>query len=217
MYLTKATKDYLISLAESKEKIPMKVMAGYLNDLGLVFSGVLESAEEKTDGSLIVKAYEGSKELGVEIINKNYSPGTKLKEIVKNIMANSSLGIGVINCEDYVFSRGYNAQNTIINELNSLAGVVGAVVFVNKSIIYFVERNYKELKTQISADNGLKSIEKNEDGVVLRMFLHNFMQEGMEINVKDRLGKETLYVINSVSHKFSNKKFETVLECGYIE
>lgn len=35
----------------------------------------------------------------------------------KNIMVSSSFGLGVINCKDYVYTRGFNAQGTLKSEL----------------------------------------------------------------------------------------------------
>lgn len=216
-YLNKNTKSMLIKLADVPEgKTPAKItiMAGYKTDAkGIIFYGEIDKAEENSSDGVELACTEGNRGWSSEIVNKNYAPGTTLKEIVKNIMVSSSFGLGVINCKDYVYTRGFNAQGTLKSELTKLALQVNAQVSINKNKIFFVKKGYQNLTTEISADTGLKNIRKTKKGYIFVTYLNNILQENMKLKVKKHDGEIIETTITAVGHYYSRLKFETEIEC----
>lgn len=191
------------------------IMAGYkTSGKGLIFFGDIERVEENRSGGIEIKATEGEKSWSTEIVNKNYSAGSTTKQIVKNIMESSSYGMGVINCDDFTYTRGFNAQGTLKSELEKLALQVNAEARINKNLIYFVKKGHTELETTVSADTGLKEIRKTDNGYILTMYLNNLLQENMILNIVNYKGETVKTRIDTVSHFYSRLKFETTVECS---
>lgn len=241
-YLTEATKTMLLKkkkeendlgeteekdLGEEKEKeseeeqhyvtkgAKVIIIAGYkTSGKGLIFYGDIEEVEENSSGGIEIQATEGERQWSTEIVNKSYTAGSTVKEIVKNIMISSTYGMGVIDSSDYTFTRGFNAQGTLKSELGKLALQVNAEVRIKKNLIYFVKKGYEELETTISADTGLKEIRKNENGYLLNMYLNNLLQENMRLNIVNKKGETIKTTIDTVSHYYSRLKFETTVECS---
>lgn len=241
-YLTEATKTMLLKkkkeendlgeteekdLGEEKEKeseeeqhyvtkgAKVIIIAGYkTSGKGLIFYGDIEEVEENSSGGIEIQATEGERQWSTEIVNKSYTAGSTVKEIVKNIMISSTYGMGVIDSSDYTFTRGFNAQGTLKSELGKLALQVNAEVRIKKNLIYFVKKGYEELETTISADTGLKEIRKTENGYLLNMYLNNLLQENMRLNIVNKKGETIKTTIDTVSHYYSRLKFETTVECS---
>lgn len=190
------------------------IIAGYkTSGKGLIFYGDIEEVEENSSGGIEIQATEGERQWSTEIVNKSYTAGSTVKEIVKNIMISSTYGMGVIDSSDYTFTRGFNAQGTLKSELGKLALQVNAEVRIKKNLIYFVKKGYEELETTISADTGLKEIRKTENGYLLNMYLNNLLQENMRLNIVNKKGETIKTTIDTVSHYYSRLKFETTVEC----
>lgn len=241
-YLTEATKTMLLKkkkeendlgeteekdLGEEKEKeseeeqhyvtkgAKVIIIAGYkTSGKGLIFYGDIEEVEENSSGGIEIQATEGERQWSTEIVNKSYTAGSTVKEIVKNIMISSTYGMGVIDSSDYTFTRGFNAQGTLKSELGKLALQVNAEVRIKKNLIYFVKKGYEELETTVSADTGLKEIRKTENGYLLNMYLNNLLQENMRLNIVNKKGETIKTTIDTVSHYYSRLKFETTVECS---
>lgn len=235
-YLTEATKTMLLKkkkeendLGETEEKekeseeeqhyvtkgAKVIIIAGYkTSGKGLIFYGDIEEIEENSSGGIEIQATEGERQWSTEIVNKSYTAGSTVKEIVKNIMISSTYGMGVIDSSDYTFTRGFNAQGTLKSELGKLALQVNAEVRIKKNLIYFVKKGYEELETTISADTGLKEIRKTENGYLLNMYLNNLLQENMRLNIVNKKGETIKTTIDTVSHYYSRLKFETTVECS---
>lgn len=241
-YLTEATKTMLLKkkkeendlgeteekdLGEEKEKeseeeqhyvtkgAKVIIIAGYkTSGKGLIFYGDIEEVEENSSGGIEIQATEGERQWSTEIVNKSYTAGSTVKEIVKNIMVSSTYGMGVIDSSDYTFTRGFNAQGTLKSELGKLALQVNAEARIKKNLIYFVKKGYEELETTVSADTGLKEIRKTENGYLLNMYLNNLLQENMRLNIVNKKGETIKTTIDTVSHYYSRLKFETTVECS---
>lgn len=191
------------------------IIAGYkTSGKGLIFYGDIEEVEENSSGGIEIQATEGERQWSTEIVNKSYTAGSTVKEIVKNIMVSSTYGMGVIDSSDYTFTRGFNAQGTLKSELGKLALQVNAEVRIKKNLIYFVKKGYEELETTVSADTGLKEIRKTENGYLLNMYLNNLLQENMKLNIVNKKGETIKTTIDTVSHYYSRLKFETTVECS---
>lgn len=191
------------------------IVAGYkTSGKGLIFYGDIEEVEENSSGGIEIQATEGERQWSTQIVNKSYTAGSTVKEIVKNIMVSSTYGMGVIDSSDYTFTRGFNAQGTLKSELGKLALQVNAEVRIKKNLIYFVKKGYEELETTVSADTGLKEIRKTENGYLLNMYLNNLLQENMKLNIVNKKGETIKTTIDTVSHYYSRLKFETTVECS---
>lgn len=195
------------------------IMAGYkTSGKGLIFFGDIERVEENSSGGIEIRATEGEKNWSTEIVNKNYSAGSTTKQIVKNIMESSSYGMGVIECDDFTYTRGFNAQGTLKSELEKLALQVNAEARINKNLIYFVKKGHTELETTVSANTGLKEIRKTDNGYILTMYLNNMLQENMILNIINHKNENIKTRIDTVSHYYSKLKFETTVECSpYVQ
>ena len=219
-YLSKETRNTILEkakldgLTEGEESIKVSIMAGYKSTgKGLIFYGTIAEAETTNTDGVKLTLMEGAKELSSEIVNKTFSPGTHLKEIVKNIMNISNFGVGVIDCEDFVFTRGKTFSSTVKEALEDLASIVNAEVSVIKNVIYFVRKEYFESEVEVSAKNGLKSVTKKDYYYVAKMYFNNIMQENTKLKIKKGNGEILDVIIRTVSHLFSKNKFETILEC----
>ena len=219
-YLSKETRNTILEkakldgLKEEEESVKVSIMAGYKSTgKGLIFYGTIAEAETTNKDGIKLTLMEGAKELSYEIVNKTFSAGIYLKEIVKNIMNISNFGIGVIDCDDFIFTRGKTFSCTVKEALEDLASTVNADVSVIKNVIYFVKKNYFETEVEVSAKNGLKSVTKKDYYYVAKMYFNNIMQENTKLKLKKGDGEILDVIIRTVSHLFSKNKFETVLEC----
>ncbi|MGL5191844.1 MAG: hypothetical protein ACRC7S_19555, partial [Cetobacterium sp.] len=209
-YISKETKNLF------KKNAKIDILAGYqMGSVGLLFTGLIDEVEFNEKDGVDILCTENNKEWTNEVVNKSFKSGgsgISLKEIVKNIIENSTIKNHVIDCEDYTYTRGFNAQGTLKSELTKLSEVVGAVTYIKKNRIYFVRKNYTGSEILLTSDSGLMEIKnKNEDGYVLTTLLNHRLEEDGKITVKGR-DIEFKAVIDTVSHKYDRNRFETVLE-----
>lgn len=222
-YLTKETRDTILELSKldslkaGQKSVLVSIMAGYkTTGKGLIFYGTIDGAETTNKDGIKLTLNEGTKELSYEELNKTFKE-TSLKEIVKNIMSLSSFGVGVINCDDYTYTRGKTYSCSIKEALEDLAKAVNADVKVIKNVIHFVRKDYEELETEISADTGLKFVRKKDYYYIAEMYFNNVMQENMKLKIIRDNGEVINTKIMTVSHMYSKNKFETIVECEEIE
>ena len=213
--LSNATKTKLLS----KDILNISILAGYkTSDVGLIFRGFIRQA--KKNNTLGVELYcdEGAGQLVQDVIEKNYAPGTSLKEIVKNVIEISNFKFNSIECDDYIFERGYNVKGNIFDILDDLSNVVQARFYIKMGILYFVKKDFSDNEIEISASTGLMSIKEVDDGYLssykVEMQLNNLIREGDTLIVKNSDGETFKKIVETVSHTYRKNKFTTIVECG---
>lgn len=215
--LSKSTKAKLLTKTASM----ISIMAGYKSsDIGLIFQGYIRQTKKNKNLGVELYCDEGTGELIGNIIERSYSPGTSLKEIVKNVIEISGFKFNNIECDDYIFERGYNVKGSIFDILDDLSNVVNARFYIKMGILYFVKKDYSDNEIEISSATGLISIQDSEDDFFssykIEMQLNNLIRGGDILSIKNHEGEIVKKMVETVSHIYRKDKFISIIECGEI-
>lgn len=104
--------------------VRVRLEAGYVGDLGVIFDGDLRSARSRREGSdhvTSVSGGDGQKRLRSARLNKTFAAGTPVATVISEL--GKALGVGTGNLRDFADARLANGSKTLTRSL-TLAGPV---------------------------------------------------------------------------------------------
>lgn len=187
---------------KSDKKI--SVTAGYKDDTGVIFSGVIVKVTDRFDGVDRVTTVHAlddvsPREKTVESIS--YAAGTKASYILRDLLGKVDLPVKVFEIErDYTYKDETTVDGDIMPKIADYAKVCGISVYINKGQIY--ARSLKksdDIRFRVCADTGLiNSVEETEEeqtaedyidkihGVKFQMLLQHRMTTAARIDLESR-------------------------------
>ncbi|SDI16208.1 hypothetical protein SAMN05192534_12375 [Alteribacillus persepolensis] len=153
---------------------PLIINAGYENDVGSCFVGVVYEADttkEGVDRETTVKAVDGTDQRDKLRVNKTYKEGTRASQIITDLCNIVGLSVGALNLpNDVQYRQGKHEAGTILYRLRLLAEDCGAKFNINKGLAYFRPPGEgDEVRFIFSPERGLVGspepfVEEDEDG-----------------------------------------------------
>ncbi len=220
-------------IEESKEGDVIKrinLFAGYGTNLSLIYSGNLTDRtfkKEVSDGILQLICKDGQNHKSLTI-NKNYAPGTGLKDIVrdliKTVQEQSTEPIAILEenilrlIPNKKMNRGLNANGLLFRILEDVLADVGVEFsFQNGSMqLMFSNESLEETIVDFTTKTGLLGKpEKLEDGrVKFRSQLTALIKPGKLIRIESDEIKRSRFSCETVSHDGDTRGdvWETVSE-----
>ncbi|MBR5823722.1 MAG: hypothetical protein IKY67_06235 [Paludibacteraceae bacterium] len=198
----------------------ISIIAGYGNDTGVIFTGVISSVKTRRTGQdkvTIIAAVDDVKRKEKDIESISFKAGVKASYVLKTLVSKLNLPIAVFNVRrDHTYTEAVTISGGLMSNIKQYAEVCGVSAYICKRKIYV--RHLSEgddLNFTIKTDTGLigspeEFVEevKNEDyedkinGVKFKMLLEHRVTtagiitlESREINGKFRV-REGVHVCN---------------------
>lgn len=214
------------SIALLKANKEISIIAGYGNDTGVIFTGVISLVKTRWSGRdkvTIIDALDdvALKEKDIESIS--FSRGVTASYILKTLVGKLNLPIAVFKTtRDYTYTDAVTVQGGLMNNIKQYAEVCGVSAYINKRKIYVRHLSDGDnLGFSVNVNTGLiDSLEefteeiKNEDytdtinGVKFKMLLeHRVTTAGiLTLESKDYNGN---YRVRSGRHVCNENDFYT--------
>lgn len=127
------TRSHRSDLAKASE-VRVRLEAGYVGDLGVIFDGDLRSARSRREGPDIVTRIsggDGQSKLRAARINKTYGAGTPVDTVIGDL--GTALGLGKGNLRDFRDARLANGSKTLTRPLTLSGSVYDELEHVTRS------------------------------------------------------------------------------------
>lgn len=212
-----------------KKDKKISITAGYKDDTGVVFSGVIVKVTDRFDGCDRVTTINAlddvsRKEKNVDSIS--YAAGTKASYILKSLCQKVGLPIAVFSIKrDHTYKDSVTVDGDIISQIEQYAKVCGVAAYINKGQIYV--RSLKEgdnIEFYVHMSTGLigspeeiEEVEENEDytdkihGVRFTMLLQHRMTTAAKVKLEAR-SIWGHYRIRKWRHTFNDSEAITEVE-----
>ena len=196
--LTKKT----IGMLKVNEEI--SITAGYGEDTGVIFSGVIASVRTKWSGQdklTTIKAIDDVKLKERDIDSISFKAGVKASYILKTLVGKLNLPIAVFKVKrDHTYTEAVTVSGSLMNSIKQYAEVCGVSAYINKRGVYVRHlSDGDDLNFSVNVDTGLiDSPEEfteevnNEDytdtirGVKFQMLLEHRITTASIITLKSR-------------------------------
>src|SRR5690606_14280558 len=126
---------------QSKTGVTLIINAGYGNDVGSVFVGVVYEASTTQNGvdhETTVKAVDGTNQRDRLRINKTYAAGTRASQVLTDLCRLAGLPVGVMSLpRDVVYRSGRHITGPLLQRIKSVAQECGARFKIVKGVAYF--------------------------------------------------------------------------------
>ena len=120
---------------------PLIINAGYQNDVGSVFVGVVyesNTVQNGVDRETTIKAVDGTKQRDRLRVNKTYAAGTRASQILTDLCRLAGLPIGVMSLpKDVIYRSGRHITGPILQRIKGIAQECGARFKIVKGVAYF--------------------------------------------------------------------------------
>ncbi|MDQ0299632.1 hypothetical protein J2S78_002052 [Salibacterium salarium] len=205
---------------------PLITNAGYEEDVGTVFVGVVyESNSEKNgvDRETTVKAVDGTDQRDKLRVNKTYKEGTRASQIITDLCSIVGLSIGALKLpEDKQYRQGKNEAGTILYRLSLLAKDCGAKFHINKGLAYFRPPGEgDDVRFIFSPERGLIGspepfVEEDDDGNEIKGYnvkalLNHRIQADSIIEIKSK-NVNGRYRVRKGTHTWNQEEAITKME-----
>lgn len=182
--------------------MPLIINAGYGNDVGSVFVGVVyesSTTQNGVDRETIIKAVDGTKQRDKLRVNKTYAAGTRASQIIVDLCRMVGLPIGALSLpNDIQYRQGKHVSGVILQRLKILAQECGARFKITKGVAYFLRPGEgADIGFIFSPDTGLlgspeAAVFEDEDGNEMRGYniralLNHRIQANSIIQVRSKL------------------------------
>lgn len=214
------------TIARIKTDEEISIIAGYGNDTGVIFTGVVSKVKTTWKGRdkvTTIAAIDDVKMEERDIESISFAGGSKASYILKTLVGKLQLPLAVFNTRrDHVYTEATTVQGGLMSNIKQFAEVCGVSAYINKRKIYV--RHLSEgddLGFTVNTDTGLLESpeefteeKKNEDytdtvrGVSFRMLLEHRITTASIITLKSRdfSGK---YRVREGKHICNNSDFYT--------
>ena len=154
-----------------KQNNPITVEAGYKNDTGLIFDGIIRKVTTKREGvdkKTTIKVVDDVSREEKKITNVTFQKGTKASYILRNLINRVSLPCAVFSVKrDHTYKDEVKIDGDLFDNIKKYAEVCGISVYINKRKIY--ARHLKDgdnIEFTVNAKTGLiNSPEEFEDEI----------------------------------------------------
>ena len=143
-----------------KKDKKISITAGYKDDTGVIFSGVIVKVKDRFDGVdrvTTINALDDVSRQEKNIASVTYAAGTKASYILKDLLYKIGLPIAVFSpVRDWTYEDETTVDGDIVGKISDYAKVCGISVYINKGQIY--ARTLKagdNIHFKVSADTGL--------------------------------------------------------------
>lgn len=128
------------SIANISKGTNVILNAGYLNDVGTIYAGSVQSVKTTFDGgerTTTIKALDANDQILNGTVNKSYAPGVKASYIIMDMLSSIGLEIGAFNlANDITYINGKVLSGSILNALKSIViGDCNSKIYINKAIV----------------------------------------------------------------------------------
>ena len=217
------------TVKQFKVDTSITITAGYKDDTGVIFKGVISKATTKFDGVdriTKISAFDDMRLKDKKIESISYASGTKASYILKDLLKKMPLPLAEFKpARDWTYKDQTSVDGDLMQSIKQYADVCGISVYINKGQIY--ARSLKvgdNIKFTVEADTGLiGSPEEYEEestaedykdvihGYKFQMLLQHRMTTAAIINLKSRnvSGK---YRVKKGKHIFNESEAITELE-----
>lgn len=180
-----------MSKAKIKKDERIQLKAGYRNDYGIIFYGIIDRVWDERDGGdvkTVITALDETKSLFESgIIIKKYPEGTSVTTVVKDMFSAAGIPVGKVEDpgvtlpKDYVFDKtAYENIRTCIGFANGelvkqntipldLLLEVGWTAYIKNNMGYFVRKQFQDVEAIIlSSETGLIEVmeQESEDSAI---------------------------------------------------
>ena len=214
------------TIGRLKTDSEISITAGYGNDTGVIFTGVISSVKTRWSGqdkitTITALDSQNLKERDVESIS--YKAGVKASYILKDLVSRLKLPIAVFKTRrDHTYTEAVTVSGGLMAAIKEYAEVCGVSAYINKRKIYVRHlTDGDNLNFTVSEETGLVGSPdefteeiQNEDysetikGVTFKMLLEHRITTASIINLKSRdfSGK---YRVREGSHVCNESDFYT--------
>lgn len=208
------------------------VTAGYGDDTGIIFSGVISKPKtyfSGVDRVTEIRAIDNNQLKEREIESISYTQGTPASRILKDLVGKVGLPIAVFSTKrDHVYKDKATVEGGLMDKIRSYAKVCGVSAYICKGQIYV--RHILDgdgLEFTLSADTGLLELSEFEEEIIaeditdtahgyeLTMLLQHRITTASLIKVSTRNVSGT-YRVREGSHTYDGTNFLTkvkAIEC----
>lgn len=134
------------TVKQFKKDKKISITAGYKDDTGVVFSGVIVKVVDKFDGCdriTTISALDDLSRKEKQISSISYAAGTKASYILKDLCKRLGLPIAVFSIKtDHTYSETVSVDGNISEKIQEYANVCGVSAYINKGQVYV--RSLKE-------------------------------------------------------------------------
>ena len=217
------------TLEALKYNNPITVTAGYGNDTGIIFEGVISKITTKQEGvdkKTVIKALDDVDLQERELEEITYAAGTKASYILKDLIGRVGLPLAVFSIRrDHTYKDKVNINSGLMDSIRKYAEVCGISVYINKRKIY--ARHISEgdnINFTVNVDTGLiESPEEFEEeitaedykdvikGYKLKMILQHPLTTAAIITLKSR-DVSGEYRVRAGKHIFNGSETTTEVE-----
>ncbi len=138
----------------------ISLTAGYRDDTGVIFSGVIVKVTDRFDGVdrlTTVRALDDVTRQQKTVESISYAAGTKASYILRDLLGKVGLPVKVFEIErDHTYEDETTVDGDIIPKIADYAKVCGISVYINKGQIYARRLSAgDDIRFTVSADTGL--------------------------------------------------------------
>lgn len=187
-----------------KPDTELTITAGYGNDTGVIFSGVITKAKTKwsdLDKVTTINVIDDIKVQERDLESISFKAGVKASYILKTLVGKLKLPIAVFKTKkDHTYTEAVTVSGNLMDAIKQYAEVCGVSVYINKRKVYVRHlSDGDDLGFVVDVDNGLigspEEFEEetdNEDytetthGVKFKMLLEHRITTASVIYIKSR-------------------------------
>ena len=198
------------------------ITAGYKDDTGVIFAGVISTVKTKWNGQdkvTTITAIDDTEQREKKTVSYSFKAGIKAKYILRLLVHELGLPIAVFEItKDFTYTGGAVVSGELMDAIRQYAEVCGAKAYINKRKIYVQDASKGEdLKFTVNTDTGLlgspEEFSEEEEGktvkgVKFKMLLEHRVTTASIINLKSRdfTGK---YRVREGTHACNETDFYT--------
>lgn len=210
-----------------KKKAKITIEAGYKNDTGIIFEGVIDDVKSGWEDVDRVTKITAKSCDGLETLeNITYAENTKASKILNDLIAKLNMPVAVFNVRrDWTYTDSVTIEGNLREEIKKYAEVCGISVYANNGSIY--ARYIKDgdnINFSVNEDTGLigspeyytEEINAEDyvdeiNGYKCEMLLQHRITTGAIINLLSLSIKGT-FRVRKGEHAFSNGEAITTFE-----
>lgn len=128
------------TVKQFKKDKKIYITAGYKDDTGVVFSGVIVKVKDKFDGCdriTTINALDDLSRQEKQVTNISYTAGKTASYILKDLVNKLGLPIAVFKTKrDHTYSGAVTIDGDLMSEIEKYANVCGVSAYINKGQVY---------------------------------------------------------------------------------
>lgn len=192
-----------LTIQNIKKDSPITVTAGYRDDTGIIFSGIISkvrsyySGEDRvTEIYAIDRAELKERELKDDI---SYAGGTPASRILQDLVGQVGLPVAIFAPKrDYVYKDKATVNGGLMDNIRKFARVCGVSAYICKGQIYVrTVLEGDELDFSLSSDTGLLELSEFEEELTAEDFVDTVRGYEVTMLLQHRVTTASLLKINS--------------------